>query len=285
MDDYTRIEAALGRLVRDADAQPSLAALAADAGWSPAHFQRVFTRWAGVSPKRFLQAVTVERARERLRRGRPVLEVALDVGLSGPGRLHDLALTCEAMTPGQLQRAGADVEIEIGTVDSPFGPARVAATAHGICAVDFVDDGTSDSLAGAWSRARVRTASDATRRRWQRELFDPWATPRGPLALHLRGTNFQIQVWRALLRLPPGAVTDYGTLADAVGRPGAARAVGRAVGTNPIAVLVPCHRVLRRDGAWGGYRWGRVRKLAILGREFARDDDQPRGRPDRSCQV
>lgn len=282
MDDFSRIEAALARIVRDADAQPSLATLAADAGWSPAHFQRVFTRWAGVSPKRFLQAVTVERARERLLRGRPVLEVALDVGLSGPGRLHDLALTCEAMTPGQMQRDGADVEIEAGIVDSPFGPARVAATAHGICAIDFVEstDAATRPTEGPWSRARVREASKETRERWRRELFDPWKTPRGPIALHLRGTNFQIQVWRALLRLPPGAVTDYGSLATAVGRPGAARAVGRAVGSNPIAVLVPCHRVLRRDGGWGGYRWGTPRKLAILGREFAHEDDQPRGRPD-----
>ena len=281
MDDYSRIEAALQRIARDARDQPSLADLAAAAGLSPSHFQRLFTRWAGVSPKRFLQAVTVEAARARLRESRPVLEVALDVGLSGPGRLHDLTVTCEAMTPGQIRHRGEGVTIETGVITTPYGPARVAATPSGICAIDFdaAEDDPEAALGRAWEGATIRRASRATRARWKKTLFDPLATPRGPVALHLRGSNFQIQVWRALLRLEPGQVTDYAGIAAAIGRPSASRAVGRAVGSNPIAVLVPCHRVLRRDGALGGYRWGTGRKMALLGRELASAGDQPRGRP------
>lgn len=278
MNDYARIEAALRRIERDAPAQPSLEELAADAGLSPAHFQRVFTRWAGVSPKRFLQAVTIERAREGLRAARPVLDVALDVGLSGPGRLHDLALTCEAMTPGEIGRGAAGVTIEYGRVDSPFGPAFVASTARGICAVSFdVDVDGPEVLGAAWAGAALREASRATRAGWAEHLLDPLREATGPVSLHVRGTNFQIQVWRALLEIPEGRVVDYGSVARAIGRPRAARAVGQAVGANPVAVLIPCHRVLRREGGWGGYRWGRTRKLAVLGRELARAAAQPRG--------
>lgn len=279
MDDYSRVEAALRRIERDATDQPGLDELAADAGLSPGHFQRVFTRWAGVSPKRFLQAVTAESTRERLRDAQPVLDVALESGLSGPGRLHDLTLRTEAMTPGQVGRHGEGVTIHWGTVPSPFGPAFVAATPHGICALAFDVDGDPASVLGAyWSGAALRPAPRSTLETWRAHLVDPLRAADGPLALHVRGTNFQIQVWRALLCISAGAVADYGTIARGIGRPRASRAVGGAIGSNPVALLVPCHRVLRRGGGWGGYRWGTTRKLAILGRELA-TTDQPRGRP------
>ncbi|HKK71691.1 MAG TPA: methylated-DNA--[protein]-cysteine S-methyltransferase [Candidatus Krumholzibacteria bacterium] len=273
MDDYARIEAALLRIERDARRQPSLEELAASAGLSPAHFQRVFTRWAGISPKRFLQAVTVGRARELLRRSRSVLDVALDVGLSGPGRLHDLTVTCEAMTPGQIGRLADGVTIRHAIVPSPLGPVFVARTDRGVCAVEFVASGEDPApgLQRHWPGAALVAAADDEAVPWGAAIFGNG--PRPPLALHLRGTNFQIQVWRALLRIPSGRIVDYGALAEAVGRPGAARAVGAAVGANPVAVLVPCHRVLRRHGQLGGYRWGTGRKLALLGRELARGSD------------
>lgn len=278
--DYQRIEASLRRIERDASQQPGLDELAAEVGMSTGHFQRVFTRWAGVSPKRFLQAITVENARAHLVAARPVLDVALDVGLSGSSRLHDLTLTCEAMTPGQIARRGEGLTIEHGTIPSPFGPAFVAATPHGICAVHFDPPGDPVQTLGAhWKGATLHQASASTRASWADRLTRPLSEASGPLALHVRGSNFQIQVWRALLEIPRGQVTDYGAIARGLGRPRAARAVGRAVGTNPIAVLIPCHRVLRRDGGWGGYRWGGARKLALLGRELS-DDPQSSGRPD-----
>jgi len=278
--DYQRIEASLRRIERDVLDQPGLEELAAAAGMSAGHFQRVFTRWAGISPKRFLQAVTVESARARLEACRPVLDVAFDVGLSGSGRLHDLTLTCEAMTPGQIARRGQGLTIDHGTIASPFGPAFVAATPQGICAVSFDPTGDPlETLGSHWNGARLRDADEAQRALWQERLTRPLAEAAGPLALHIRGTNFQIQVWRALLRIPRGQVTDYGSVARGLGQPRAARAVGRAIGTNPIAVLIPCHRVLRRDGGWGGYRWGGARKVALLGRELGAGD-QSSGRPD-----
>ena len=267
-DDYARIERALACIERDARRQPALDEMARAAGLSPAHFQRVFTRWAGISPKRFVQALTVVEARARLERSRPVLEVALDVGLSGPGRLHDLTVTCEAMTPGEIGRAGEGITVSVGTIDSPFGPALAAFTERGLCRLEFegAPGNPRERLRREWPRAQWREASRTETETWSRRIFE-----RGlgaPLALHLRGTNFQLQVWRALLRVPDGCLVDYGALARAVGRPEAARAVGNAVGANPIAVLVPCHRVLRRHGELGGYRWGTARKLAVLGREL-----------------
>ena len=270
MDDYARIEAALLRIERDARRQPSLDELAETVGLGPAHFQRVFTRWAGISPKRFLQAVTVSRARELLRHRRSVLDAALDVGLSGPGRRHDLTVTCEAMTPGQIGRLADGVEIRHAIVPSPLGPVFVARTDRGVCAVEFVTpaEDPASALRRRWPAAELVAAVDDEARAWAPAIFGDG--PRPPLPLHLRGTNFQIQVWRALLHIPPGRIVDYGVLAELVGRPGAARAVGAAVGANPVAVLVPCHRVLRRHGELGGYRWGTTRKLALLGRELGR---------------
>jgi AraC family transcriptional regulator of adaptative response/methylated-DNA-[protein]-cysteine methyltransferase len=260
--DYERVERAIRFLDEHHTEQPSLACVAGAAGLSEAHFQRLFKRWAGVSPKRFLQYATAEHARQLLCDSRPVLEAALDAGLSGPGRLHDLTVNVHAMTPGEMRRAGAGTTIRYGNHATPFGRCFLARTERGVCALRF-GDGIAEERA-RWPAAEfvrddAATAEDAAR------VFRG-----GAISLDLHGTNFQIRVWEALLRIPVGSVTSYGALARRIERPGAARAVGRAVGSNRIAVLIPCHRVLRETGAFGGYRWGLERKRALLAWESSR---------------
>ncbi len=278
-NDYQRISRAIEFLRRHADEQPALGRVAAAAGLSPTHFQRVFSRWVGVSPKRFLQVLTVERARALLDEPRPLLEVAGDAGLSGVSRLHDHFVTLEAATPGEVRAAGNGITISFGIAESPFGHVFIAETPRGICQLSFVAGPTESDDAGSrtdferlgkrWHRARLirddgRATATADR------VFtapDPGA---GPLSLHVAGTNFQVAVWRALLDVQAGGITTYADLASRVGRPTAARAVGLAVGANPIAFAIPCHRVIRRTGELGGYRWGPPRKQAILAWEAAR---------------
>lgn len=277
---YQQIERALAHLERHAERQPALEELASAAGLSASHFQRVFAQWAGVSPKRFLQSITVAHARALLRESRPVLDAAFESGLSGPGRLHDLMVSVEAMTPGEYRALGSGLEIRWAEVGSPFGPAVLATTERGICALEFVVDpeGAEDvlrRLRDHWPRARFVAAPPRALQELAARIFSPVAAVGAPLPLLLKGTNFQLQVWRALLRVPEGTLIDYGQLAERTGHPGAARAVGRAVGANPISVLIPCHRVLRRHGELGGYRWGTARKLALLGRELTRAEGTP----------
>lgn len=271
--DYQRVARAIEFLDSRAGRPPSLQEVALHVGLSPFHFQRLFRRWAGVSPKRFLQHAAALRARKRLEGSGSVLEAALDAGLSGPGRLHDLCVAVEAFTPGELRRRGAGVAIEWGLGPSPFGTALVARTARGLCALEFVDTDERDaaaSLAAAYPAARL-VRDDALATRTLRTIFS--RAPRtAPLTLHLSGTNFQLQVWRALLALPSGTTTSYAALATHLGRPTAARAVGRAVATNPVAWLIPCHRVLATSGALTGYRWGLPRKQAMLALERARNE-------------
>jgi len=269
--DYLRIEKAICFLDAHFRDQPELAAVARAVGLSEYHFQRLFRRWAGVSPKRFLQYLTAAYARAQLRR-QNVLEAAHASGLSGPGRLHDLTLQIYAATPGELRNGGADVEIRYGFHATPFGDCLLALTAKGVCALRFIDgSGRADALRelqAEWPQARLRSSLSATARVVQ-HLFT--RTGRGtPLTLHVAGTNFQVRVWEALLRIPPGAVTSYAQLAALAGRPHAARAVGSAVAHNPVALLIPCHRVIRKTGAFGEYRWGEARKQALLGWEAAR---------------
>ena len=269
--DYTRIACAINYLQAHANDQPDLARVARHVGLSENHFQRLFTRWAGVSPKRFLQCMTLEDARRRLIETRNTLDLAAAVGLSGSGRLHDLFVTLDAMSPGEARLGGAGLDIRYGIHDTRFGPALIAATARGVCAVHFVDDqdAAPEHLRTAWPNARVLRDPSATAA-IARRMFAPLARDTGqPLAVLVKGTNFQIQVWRALLALPAGAVTTYGDLAGALQMPDAARAVGAAVGANALAWLIPCHRVIRATGALSGYRWGVERKAAMLAWEAA----------------
>ena len=272
--DYERIARAIEYLRRHATAQPDLAAVARHAHLSEHHFQRLFTRWAGVSPKRFLQYLTVEHAKSRLEQTANMLDLTADVGLSGSGRLHDLFVTLEAMSPGEMRAGGAGLNIRFGIHQSPFGPCLIAASPRGICALHFLENQAPAValLRRDWPHAALVPDAAGTAR-LARRIFDPLAARHTqPLALLVRGTNFQIQVWRALLQLPFGSVASYRTIAAQVGHPVAARAVGNAIGANPIAWLIPCHRVIRESGLLGGYRWGEDRKAAILGWEAALGD-------------
>ncbi len=272
--DYERVADAIRFLTDNAAAQPPLGTVAAASGLSPGHFQRVFRRWAGVSPKRFLQYLTVEHAKACLDASSSVLDAALAAGLSGPGRLHDHFVALEAATPGDYRRRGAGMEIVYGWSESPFGGCFVARTDRGICGLGFVTvdgiDAELSRLRRAWAAARL-VRDDGSAAVTVAQLFER-AYADAPLSLLVSGTNFQVQVWRALLRVPPGQVVTYGALAAAIGRPGASRATGAAVGANPIGWLIPCHRVIRASGEIGGYRWGPVRKRAMLGFEAAAFD-------------
>lgn len=274
MSDYERIARAIDYIVEHAGDGPTLAEIAADASLSPFHFQRLFSRWAGVSPKRFLQLVTVERAKRLLDAGRnSLLGTSEDLGLSSSSRLHDHFVTLEAMTPDEFRRGGSGLEIRYGEAGTPYGRAFFAATDRGLCALSFVDpEGGGAALAELrqrWPFAAVREDRQMAGR-LARRLFDAAAAEGRPLSVLVRGTNFQVAVWRALLAIPEGAVVAYGDIARQLGRPKAVRAVGSAVGANPCAFVIPCHRVIRDSGALGGYRWGLTRKQAMLSREAAR---------------
>lgn len=277
--DYQRVEKAIRFLDDNARRQPDLTEVAAHVGLSEYHFQRLFTRWAGISPKRFLQFLTKENAKALLTRT-SVLSAAYEAGLSGPGRLHDLLVQCEAVTPGEYRTKGAGVDIAYGFHHTPFGECLLALTGRGICFLAFVDGGRQyalEQLRFDWANANLREDPSRTGLVVQ-QIFAPRPgtslTPREPrvIALHLRGTNFQIKVWEALLRLPPGAATSYEALAGQVCSVKAARAVGNAVAHNPVAYLIPCHRVLQKAGGFGNYRYGPARKQAILGWEMAQTE-------------
>lgn len=274
--DFERVARAIEYLRRHATAQPDLAAVARHVHLSDHHFQRLFTRWAGVSPKRFLQYLTVEHAKIRLARTRNILDLTADVGLSSPGRLHDLFVTLEAASPGEIRSGGAGLQIRYGIHDSPFGACLIATSPRGLCAVRFLDDvrggNAASLLQKEWPQASLVLDSKGTAGVAKR-MFEPLATRHAqPLALLVKGTNFQLQVWRALLEIPFGYIKSYRDVAAEIGHPAAARAVGNAIGANPIACLIPCHRVIRESGTFGRYRWGENRKAAILGWEAARSD-------------
>lgn len=271
--DYERVEKAIRFLEEHSTDHPALDEVANHVGLSPHHFQRLFRRWAGVSPKRFVQFLTVEKAKELLRESMSVLDTAYEVGLSSSGRLHDLFVSVEAVTPGQYKSRGLDLVIRYGIHDSPFGPCLVGMTGEGICNLWFGEEGrlerTSKMFREEWKAARVAEDQAATRDAVRSIFSSRDQGKKGELKLYLKGTNFQVQVWKALLRIPEGSVVSYSNLARWLNRPNSARAVANAVAANPIAYLIPCHRVLRRTGGIGGYRWGTVRKRAILGREQA----------------
>lgn len=265
--------AVIARALNVIDAEgPSLTldSLAAQMQMSPAHFQRIFSQWVGVSPKKYQQYLTLDHARTLLADRFTVLDAAHEAGLSGSGRLHDLFLTWEAMSPGDYAKGGAGLTIHWGWFDSPFGPALVMGTERGICGLGFAADmgeaAATQDLRGRWPLARFVEGADRLRP-WVTAAFGGAAAP-----LYLIGAPFQIKVWEALLRIPSGHVTTYSELAQAVGHATAVRAVGTAVGRNPISLFIPCHRALRKSGGLGGYHWGLPVKRAILAWEAARED-------------
>ena len=270
--DYARIEAAILYLEAHFRDQPSLATVAREAGLSPHHFQRLFRRWAGISPKRFGQYLTLDYAKAQLEASASILDATYDAGLSGPARLHDLFVTYEAMSPGAFKQRGEGVDIAWGVHPSPFGPCFVGLTSRGICALGFANsDGEAvrAEFEGRWPAARFREDRAATATVVAR-IFGERPAGGAPLRLAVAGTNFQLKVWEALLRIPPGRVTSYRALAQAFGLPRSARAVGGAVAANPVSYLIPCHRVIRETGRISNYEWGPARKRAMLGWEAAR---------------
>jgi len=273
--DYERIERAIRYLEENYQDQPDLKALARGAGLSEFHFQRLFRRWAGVSPKRFVQYLTAGHAVRMLRASRPNLEAAYEAGLSGGGRLHDLFINLHAVTPGEMKRAGAGLTIQYGFHPSPFGACLIGATSRGVCHLSFlsVEDrrGALRELTAEWPRAQFEEAPRVTAP-LARQLFTRINGNSPAIDLHVRGTNFQIKVWEALLRIPPGDVVSYEDLARHIHAPRAVRAVANAVANNPVAFLIPCHRVIRKSGALGGYRWGETRKKVLLAWEAAHDE-------------
>ncbi len=271
--DYQRMARAIEYIVARFRSQPSLEEMAGHVALSPFHFNRLFRRWAGVTPKRLVQQLTLDSAKRELAGDGSVLQAALEAGLSGPGRLHDLFITLEAVTPGEFKARGAGLELSYGFASTPFGPALLATTPRGLCNLWFSDgddDRAIERLAAEWPRARLQRDDRRAEALADRIWPAPGSAPAGELMLHVRGTNFQVRVWRALLESAGRGCTTYAAIAAAIGQPGAAQAVGQAVGANPVAWLIPCHHVLRSTGALGGYRWGPERKQAMLAWEYAR---------------
>jgi AraC family transcriptional regulator of adaptative response/methylated-DNA-[protein]-cysteine methyltransferase len=272
-NDYDRIARAIDFIRSHVGTQPTLAEVAAQVHLSEYHFQRLFTRWAGVTPKRYLQVLTLERAKQLLQeRNVSTLEASHAAGLSSGSRLYDHFVQIEAVTPSEFLQKGRGVRIEFGYHETPYGLAFVAQTPRGICRLDFVERDIAetplDALRQQWPDADI-VQDDARTLHVIKTIFSSNKTGDAPLSVWVRGTNFQLNVWRALLNVQPGEVASYGDIAQRIGKPTASRAVGTAIGANPVALIIPCHRVLRQSGELGGYRWGETRKQAMLAREGA----------------
>jgi AraC family transcriptional regulator of adaptative response/methylated-DNA-[protein]-cysteine methyltransferase len=269
---YEKIAKAIEYIVANAKDQPSLLDVAEEVSISQFHFQRVFTEWAGVSPKKFLQYITAGYLKEKIKESSSLIELAEQAGLSSQSRVYDHFMAVEAMTPQEFKSSGKGMEISYGIHDTPFGDCFIAVTDRGICAMAFIDDAMRDEqlilLAKKWHYARI-TQNPAITESYIDRIFNPAKKSLEKLPLLVQGTNFQIKVWEALLNIPNGAVTTYQQIAKSIGNPGAVRAVGSAVGDNPIAYLIPCHRVIRKEGVLGEYRWGSLRKKALIGWEAA----------------
>ncbi|MDX2205520.1 MAG: bifunctional helix-turn-helix domain-containing protein/methylated-DNA--[protein]-cysteine S-methyltransferase [Hyphomicrobiaceae bacterium] len=275
--DYALVRRAIHFLSEHWTDHPSLETLAEHLGLSPTHCQRLFKRWCGLSPKEFVQSITVDHARHLLSGSASVLDTAYEVGLSGAGRLHDLFVSHEAMTPGDYKRRGEGLEIAYGFHASPFGEALLMATDRGVAGLAFVDEDQGQTRAEAlddmmrrWPRATYVEAPDRTAPH-ARQIFSPaeWRREQ-PVRLVMIGSDFDVKVWETLLKIPMGRAVSYADIARHLGQPNASRAVGTAVGRNPISFVVPCHRVLRGDGSLGGYHWGLTRKRALIGWETGR---------------
>ncbi|MCC0035200.1 MAG: bifunctional helix-turn-helix domain-containing protein/methylated-DNA--[protein]-cysteine S-methyltransferase [Hoeflea sp.] len=270
--DYDLVRQTIERISLDYRAQPSLEDIASDLGVAPGRLQKTFSRWAGLTPKAFLQAVTLDHARRLLgHEGLPLLDASYELGLSGPGRLHDLFITHEAMSPGDFKTGGAGIAISYGFHPSPFGTAVIMATERGLCGLAFSDPGEEqaalEDMTRRWPGARF-SPDQAMTAPYVSRIFSPeqWNADQ-PLRIVMIGTDFQVRVWEALLRIPLGTASTYQDVARAIGKPSASRAVGAAVGRNPISFVVPCHRALGKSGALTGYHWGITRKRAMLGWE------------------
>lgn len=276
---YDMVSRAITFIRRNVHQQPSLKEISSNLGLSEFHLQRIFSEWAGISPKRFLQFVTKEYARQALRQSKDLLATTLETGLSSPGRLHDLMVTCEAMSPGEIKTLGAGLEIRFGESPTPFGQALIAWTGRGICHLGFVDDGTLDaavtSLKQDWPAASF--VYDQQRAlQLASEIFATTPSTQ-PLHLLLRGTNFQLKVWEALLAIAPGEVLSYSQVGRLVAMPRACRSIGTAIAKNNIALLIPCHRVIRDSGEISSYRWGADRKAALIAWEAAEAEQKRTG--------
>jgi AraC family transcriptional regulator, regulatory protein of adaptative response / methylated-DNA-[protein]-cysteine methyltransferase len=286
MNDYERVARVIRFLDRHHTEQPDLNTLAATAELSPFHFHRLFSTWAGVTPKDFLQCLTVEHVKRLLLDRHNVFDAALDAGLSGPGRLHDLCVTLEAASPGEVKSGGAGMQVDYGFAESPFGEVLVAKAKRGICHLSFVDakgrSAARDLLVSQWPNATLNRRDSRIAGLVGTIFVSPAkSAARRPLHAFVRGTPFQVRVWRALLRVPAGSLTTYGRLAETIGQLKAARAVGSAVGANPIAFIIPCHRVIRETGALGNYHWDPIRKRAIIGWELSPRNSMEVRRPER----
>jgi AraC family transcriptional regulator of adaptative response/methylated-DNA-[protein]-cysteine methyltransferase len=272
--DYQRIAGAIHYLQRHVTEQPALATVAAAVNLSPSHFQRLFKRWAGVSPKQYLQYLTVEYSKQLLHNSSS-LETMLHTGLSSTSRLHEHYIRVSAVTPAQYRNAGKDIEITYGIADSPFGMAALAITKYGVCTLQFMDSENKEvfhqSLRQKWKYASLKH-DDRIIAALVQDIFS--VRKKNVFTLALTASSFQIQVWQALLTIPPGQLSTYKKIAEAIGKPQSSRAVAQALASNPIAYLIPCHRILRSDGSLSGYRWGPVRKQAMIAYEAAQLEKQ-----------
>lgn len=273
--DYSRIATAIDYIITHFKTQPNLEEVAEKIALSPFHFQRLFTDWAGVSPKKFLQYITIAHAKKMLKENAATLfDAAFETGLSGTGRLHDLFINIEGMTPGEYKNGGENLSINYSFAETPFGNILVASTHKGICHLAFTDNeqhGLS-VLTTRFPKAAYKHMVDLAQ---QNALFifnHDW-NKLNQIKLHLRGTAFQLKVWEILLKIPLGKLTTYGNIAKRIDQPNASRAVGTAIGENPIAFLIPCHRIIQSTGLFGGYHWGSIRKTAIIGWEAAHADN------------
>ncbi|MEN9568763.1 MAG: hypothetical protein RLZZ69_3961 [Cyanobacteriota bacterium] len=276
-EDYQKIAKAIAFIRQNQLSQPDLTTVAYHIGLSEYHFQKLFTRWAGISPKRFLQYLTLEYAKSKINQTKSLLDLTLDVGLSSPGRLHDLFVNLEAMSPGEYKVGGLGLQIFYGVHNTTFGKALIATTPRGICNLHFLHSADEQTPAQiirqSWVNAEIICNQNATQALCDRIFPSAILKEQKPLTVLVKGTNFQVQVWRALLKIPFSGMTTYQTVAEAIDRPNTTRAVANAVGANPIGYLIPCHRVIRSSGELGGYRWGMDRKAAILGWEASRKID------------
>ncbi len=271
---YDRIAQAIRYIKSNFKRQPSLEELAGEVCLSPFHFQRLFHEWAGTTPKKFLQYISLEHAKTLLKEGQTTLfDAAFETGLSGTGRLHDLFIHIEGMTPAEYKNGGKDLSVNFSFAESPFGNLLVASTSKGICHMAFIDDemNARNELIKRFPNATFQHKTDVMQESALAIFQSDWGKL-PEIKLHLKGTDFQLKVWETLLRIPTGRLTTYGNIACQIGNSNASRAVGTAIGSNPVAFLIPCHRVIQSTGNLGGYMWGETRKSAIIGWESAKND-------------